>query len=176
MNIIFKMRGFSAAMEQFANIVPKMAEEMSTASRDGVLAVQNSVIPRIPVDTGQTRNAFADPDAIGHDADGSWQFGLLTPELVRRGYRAKFIEFGTKGHGAIPAQPARPFVRPGAEATRDEIIARQRAAMQAAIDRQAKELRRDDWFDVFNDSASAWQRGAFIENLKEGIGLGPKPD
>ena len=133
--------------------------EMAAANRDAALIIQRHVVPRVPVKTGQTRDAFASPEAVGlsRTFKGGWRFGLLTPELRKKGYKAHWIEFGTKGYSKgqkrvysrtergqvvtrtrkvsrdVPAHPAQPFFRPGVEAARAEIEERYALAVLRAL-------------------------------------------
>lgn len=93
---------------------------------------------RVPVDTGALR------DSIGiRTTKTSAEVGF-DPKRFRRkwkkaGWRAKFTELGTKGSPArnIPAQPARPFLRPAFEANKRQIMERHRAAVAAVLNRAA---------------------------------------
>jgi hypothetical protein len=133
---------------------------MAAANREAALVMQRHVVPKVPVRTGATRDAFADPAAVGlsREFKGGWRFGLITHALRKKGYKAKWIEFGTKGYSKgekrsyprldkkgrptiaktkigreIPARAAQPFFRPGIEAARQEIAAVYRAAIERAL-------------------------------------------
>jgi hypothetical protein len=74
--------------------------EMAAANKEAALVLQRHVVPRIPVKTGLTRDAFADASAVGisRQHKGGWRFGLISKELKKRGYKAIWIEYGTKGY------------------------------------------------------------------------------
>lgn len=149
----FGFDGFKADLDRIGKA---MALEVSAANRDNAMLMQRFVVARVPVDTGATRDAFASPDAVAQVAlvggVKGWRFGLLTPALKKKGYKALWLEFGTKGYDAgskrasrrggkskqrvgrhIPARAARPFFRPGIEAARRELLLRYTAAVARAI-------------------------------------------
>lgn len=106
---------------------------------------QKEVVKRCPVLTGTLRDCFSSPEALAKDDAGHWVFGLMTPELQKRGYYWKFVEFGTKGYmrgeyrrtgtdkrgqpkrrkmkRGVPARPAHPFFRPGVSWARRQWLA-----------------------------------------------------
>lgn len=154
-----RIRGLAAFKEELNRKGEAITVEMAAANRDAALILQSHVVPRVPVNTGQTRDAFADPSAVGlsRQSKGGWRFGLITPELRKRGYKAPWIEYGTKGYAKgtkrvyertergrevtrtkkisreVPPRPAQPFFRPGIEAAREEIAARYKLAMKRAL-------------------------------------------
>lgn len=157
-----QLRGVEVFKQRLRKTVDAAAFEMAEANRDNALTLQRHVVPRVPVDTGATRDAFADPEAVGLSRDaekqGGWRFGLITEALRARGYKAHWLEYGTKGYAAgdtrsydavsakgqafrkrrkvrrnVPARPARPFFRPGVEAARAQMIARWALAVRRAV-------------------------------------------
>jgi len=128
------IRGLTAFNASIDDVVRSADREIDRANQDAAEIVQRHVVPRVPVDTGQTRDAFASPRAVGRSRknEGGWRFGLLTPALQKKGYKARWIEFGTKGDSHGHPHAARPFFRPGVEAARDEIRARWRDAVKRA--------------------------------------------
>lgn len=155
-----QIRGVEVFKQRLRNTVDAAAFEMAEANRDNALTLQRHVVPRVPVDTGATRDAFADPEAVGlsREHKGGWRFGLITRALRQRGYKANWLEYGTKGYAAgdtrsydavspkgqpfrkrrkirrdIPARPARPFFRPGVAAARAEMLARWALAVKRAV-------------------------------------------
>lgn len=158
-----RVRGVDRIAKRFEGSVSAVELEMAEANRDSVLIIQRHVVAGVPVKTGETKAAFADPTAVGISRKyrGGWVFGLRTKELKKRGYKAPWIEFGTKGYRKgekrkhkivtrtetggrrrktvgtevtrdVPARPAHPFFRPGIEAGRAEIRARWAEAMRRA--------------------------------------------
>ncbi len=121
-------------------------DEMDRALKKGALAgyhlcaemMQEEVVKRCPVQTGNLKAAFSSPDAIGRNEGGKYIYGLLTPELRRAAHYWQYIEYGTKGHpaivsysinprtgrrnkrlrAAVKSRPAHPFFRPGVAAGR----------------------------------------------------------
>lgn len=105
--------------------------------------IQQEVVKRAPVLTGNLRDSFASADAIARTETGRSRFGLLTLELQRRANYWQFVEFGTRDkparvrgvknpktgrryRKAVPARKgrqARPFLRPGIIAGRRRFVA-----------------------------------------------------
>lgn len=154
------MKGLEAFAEKLARLADRIDFEMGSAHREAALIMQREVARRVPVRTGRTRDAFADPEAVGPSKrrKGSWRYGLITERLERKGYRARWIEYGTKGYEAgdrreyqerdkrgnlkarkrkirrhIPARPAQPFFRPGIAAAQAEIEQRWGKAFKDAL-------------------------------------------
>jgi HK97 gp10 family phage protein len=78
-------------------------------------AVFDAARVRIPVRTGELRDSLGIKSANGGMASLVGFGSKEWPALWRKaGWRAKFIEFGTKGSAAhhIPPHPAQPFLRP----------------------------------------------------------------
>lgn len=96
------VRGFESFKAKLGSIADAADFEMAAANRDNALTMQRHVVPRIPVGTGATRDAFAAPEAVGLvDMPGGkkgWRFGLITDALRKKGYKAEWLEFGTKGY------------------------------------------------------------------------------
>ena len=154
-----RVRGVDALKDRLTKAGDRLDFEMAAANEQAALIMQRSVVPRVPVKTGATRDAFADSAAIGQSRKykGGWVFGLITKALRGRGYKARWLEYGTKGYRSgerrvylrrnakgelveakvkikrdIPARPARPFFRPGVEAALVEIKELWRKAMERA--------------------------------------------
>lgn len=69
---------------------------------------------------------------------GWWKKGNLK-NYRRAGWRAKFTEFGTKGSGNIPPQPARPSLGPAYRRSEKWIVGHIKAAVNRAL-RKAGDL------------------------------------
>lgn len=115
-----------------------MVEPISAEIARSAVLIAAEATSRVPVDTGALRNA------IGiRTTKTSAEVGF-DPKRFRRkwkmaGWRAKFTELGTKGSAKrnIPAQPARPFLRPAFEANRQQILQRHRAAVAMVLTKAA---------------------------------------
>lgn len=170
------VRGLDGFTKRLRGVADAAEFEMAEANKANALTIQRHVVPRVPVKTGETKAAFADPAAVGISRDnrlrGGWRFGLITPELRKRGWKAVFLEFGTKGyrkgetrvHGVagsprigrrgkkigtdigrnIPARAARPFFRPGIEAARAEIMLRWQGALRRAVELRGERITPDN--------------------------------
>jgi HK97 gp10 family phage protein len=130
--------------------------EVPSMQEQAIHAVQEEVVARCPVKTGNLKSTFAAPDAISHEKDGRWWFGLLTPQARKRAYYWVYVEYGTKGgaakkrgklnpktgrrtrvtRAATKPKPAHPFMRPGIQAARARF-------KEIAVDLTGKAL--DNW-------------------------------
>lgn len=92
-----------------------MVQPLKDAIQDRGLAVYDAAIGRIPVRTGDLRDSLG-MKIVNNGLAVIVGFGSKEfPALWRKaGWRARFVEFGTKGSPAhhIPPQPARPFLKP----------------------------------------------------------------
>jgi HK97 gp10 family phage protein len=110
---------------------------MPTIEEQCIRAVQEEVVARCPVLTGNLKENFSSADAIGRSKDSIWLFGLLTKAAQKAAFYWKFVEYGTKGgeahkrgemgargrrfrktSAARKPRPAHPFMRPGILAAR----------------------------------------------------------
>jgi HK97 gp10 family phage protein len=115
-----------------------ITDSISAEIAQSAILIAADASSRVPVDTGALR------DSIGiRTTKTSAEVGF-DPKRFRRkwkraGWRAKFTELGTKGSVKrnIPAQAARPFLRPAFEANRQEIMRRHRAAVAQVLHRAA---------------------------------------
>jgi hypothetical protein len=100
--------------------------------------MQIEVVKRAPFVSGNLKEAFASDDAIGRDDEGRWVYGLITPELAKKAYYWKWVEYGTKSKSrrvrgyrnpqtgrtyrrtmpAVQGRAPHPFFRPGVAAAR----------------------------------------------------------
>jgi hypothetical protein len=95
-----RVRGVDRIAARFEGSVSAVELEMAEANRDSVLIIQRHVVAGVPVKTGETGAAFAHESAVGISRKyrGGWRFGLITRVLKKIGWKAHFIEFGTKGY------------------------------------------------------------------------------
>ncbi len=159
-----QFRGVDAFKERLFRTGEAMEFQMDAANKAAAIILQQEVVQRVPVDTGETRAAFADAGAVRRSSGfkNGWKFGLVTAKLRARGYKAKWLEYGTKGYSAgskrvyqrrdpkgrvVTAKtkitrdiPARPVFRPGIEAARARIEALWRQAMQKAVRLEGKSI------------------------------------
>lgn len=115
-----------------------ITEDLSAEIARSAILVAADAAARVPVDTGALREAIA-----LRTTRTSAEVGF-SPKLSRRkwkkaGWRAKFVELGTKGSPKhkIPPMAARPFLRPAFEANKQQILQRHRAAVAAVLSRAA---------------------------------------
>ena len=127
-------RGRGEPGARFAEAAKRVELAVEAAGKEAALILQQEVVARAPVKTGNLRDTFASAEAIAPlRKPGLYRFGLITPALRKRAFYAKYVEFGTKGNlGAKPKKgakrkigphPAHPFFRPGVEAARARIKA-----------------------------------------------------
>lgn len=115
-----------------------MTDPLARVIAESAQAVWADTVSRIPVDTGALR------DSVGirttpTSAEVGFSSKRFRKEWKRAGWRAKFIELGTKGSAArnIPPMGARPFLRPAFEVNRQWIMDRHRAAIAQVLNRAA---------------------------------------
>lgn len=113
-----------------------LANPISRVIAESARAVWADAVQRVPVDTGALR------DSIGirttpASAEVGFDAKKFRREWKRAGWRAWFIEKGTKGSPArnIPPMSARPFLRPAFEANRQWIMDRHRAVVARVLAR-----------------------------------------
>jgi hypothetical protein len=177
--------GFYKGMDTLEKNLDLVAEglgfSMIAANKEAALLMQQEVVSRVPVHTGETRDAFASPDAVGPAVDPNtrfsqygYVFGLRTAALRAKGYKAIWIEFGTKGYARgekryylrkdkngrfvrrytkirrnVPPRPAHPFFRPGIAAAVRELTNHWEGAISKALGRPLHMAR-----DVLSSSIS----------------------
>ena len=115
-----------------------ITDPIAAVIAESAQAVWADAVARVPVDTGALR------ESIGiRTTPTSAEVGFSSKRFRRQwkhaGWRAKFVELGTKGSPAhhIPPMPPRPFLRPAFEANRRWILERHRAAIARVLDRAA---------------------------------------
>lgn len=114
--------------------------------------VAHEAARRVPIRTGAlARSIGVRVGSGGWSSTVGFSEKYFKREWKKAGWRAKFIEYGTKGytagekrasgHGkttkAVPARPARPFLRPAFLALRDQLLERQRRIVNATLERVA---------------------------------------
>ena len=115
-----------------------MTDPISVAIADSTEAVYLDALPRIAVDTGDLRDDLGKRVTKTSGTVG-YHPKTFPRQWKRSGWRAKFVELGTKGSGArnIPPMGARPFLRPAFEVNRQWIMDRHRAAIAQVLNRAA---------------------------------------
>lgn len=141
--------------------VKRLMDEMVV--RAGARHLQQQIVSRVPVNTGNLRQHLGAEDAVAfkQSAGGlTATVGFLTPEAKKKSFYAFFLEYGTKGYTAgetrkagktkagkqrfqkvkrgVPPRPARPFFRPAVAATSQYLKAQRglvhlRAALEAGL-------------------------------------------
>jgi HK97 gp10 family phage protein len=116
----------------------EITDTISQAIADSTEAVWADAVTRVPVDTGDLQNSIgkrvtATSGEVGFDPK------KFRREWKRAGWRAVFVEKGTKGSPRrnIPPQPARPFLRAAFEANRRWIMERHAKAVRDTLARAA---------------------------------------
>ncbi len=133
--MVSRVLGGARVRRALKRLPAEIRGDVAKALKLSVAAVQATAIRLAPVDTGNLREALADPRAIGiRDAGMRVEFGFRTKAIQRKAFYAPFVEFGTKGYQAgdhrrsgtdrhgrqlykrvrrfVPARPAQPFMRP----------------------------------------------------------------
>lgn len=123
--------------------------------------MQATAVALVPADTGNLKRLLASPSAIGKREKGlRVEFGFRTRSLARKGWYAHFVEYGTKGYSAgqfrfrgqsraglgryrrvarnVPAQPARPFLRPAFDLNLPGHKRRMKEAVRRAVRKAAR--------------------------------------
>ena len=115
-----------------------MTDPLARAIAESAQAVWADAVVRVPVDTGDLRDSVG-LRVTATSAEVGFSAKRFRREWKRAGWRARFVELGTKGHAArnIPPQPPRPFLRPAFEANRRWIMERHRAAVARVLARAA---------------------------------------
>jgi HK97 gp10 family phage protein len=115
-----------------------ITDDLSVEIARSAVLLAAEAAARVPVDTGALR------DSIGiRVTPTSAEVGFSSKRFRRKwkkaGWRAVFVEKGTKGSAKrnIPPMAPRPFLRPAFEANRREILDRHRLAVSRALQRAA---------------------------------------
>jgi len=119
------------------------------AMQDSVNKLQKEIMQNVPVNTGNLKSLIT-----SHVAKNGLrgEVGLRGKKAREKGFYARFIEYGTKGHKVdaskkvlssgsntfgtsanIPAQPARPFLQPAWDNEKHGIIARINKVIEGSI-------------------------------------------
>jgi HK97 gp10 family phage protein len=117
-----------------------MTDPVRRAIEESAQAVWADAVVRVPIDTGDLQASIG-IRITANSAEVGFSPRRFRREWKRAGWRAKFVELGTKGSAArnIPPMPPRHFLRPAFEANRRWIMERHRAAV-ATVLRQAAAL------------------------------------
>lgn len=113
-----------------------LSDPIAKVIAESAQAVWADAVQRVPVDTGALR------DSIGirltpASAEVGFDAKKFRKEWKRAGWRAVFIEKGTKGSAKrnIPPMAARPFLRPAFEVNQKWIMERHRKAVAQVLAR-----------------------------------------
>ena len=110
------------------------------AIRDSVDVVYTEALARVPVKEGYLAAALGkriSSDKLGGRV-GYWERGNRRKWKLG-GWRAHFIEFGTRGGKGTAAHPAQPFLGPALNASRHWVKRRIRRAIDKALKRAIHE-------------------------------------
>ncbi|MDY6960313.1 MAG: hypothetical protein SV862_00220 [Pseudomonadota bacterium] len=178
-----KVSGIAALERRLSYIADAAHEQLDAANLENARTLQRHVIAHMSFTdrTGDTRAAFSDPSAIriSRKHKGGWQFGLVSKHLRKLGWKAHFIEFGTKGYtkgdrrryetyGEIEPQrlskSGKPIGRP-----RKGVVIRSRAVDRTVPARPARPFFRPGIEAARNEILGRW-KGA----IRRAIDLGSK--
>jgi HK97 gp10 family phage protein len=118
----------------------EMTDPIGRVIAESAEAVWADAVSRVPVDTGELRAAIG-IRTTATSAEVGFDPKKFRTQWKRAGWRAWFVEKGTKGapkRNILPMRD-RPFLRPAFEANRRWIMERHRAAV-AAVLRRAQSL------------------------------------
>lgn len=115
-----------------------ITRNIAATIEESAQAVYADAVARVPVDTGDLRAAIG-LRTTATSAEVGFSSKRFRRQWKKAGWRAKFVELGTKGSAArnIPPMAPRPFLRPAFEANRRWIMERHRAAVAAALGKAA---------------------------------------
>lgn len=115
-----------------------MTDPISKAIAESTEAVWADAVTRVPINTGELQRSIG-KRVTPTSGEVGFSSKRFRREWKKAGWRALFVENGTKGSPAhnIPPQPARPFLRPAFEANREWIMQRHRRAVAETLARAA---------------------------------------
>lgn len=115
-----------------------MTDPLARTIAESAQAVWADAVVRVPVDTGALRESVG-IRTTPTSAEVGFSSKRFRKEWKKAGWRAKFVELGTKGSARrnIPPMASRPFLRPAFEVNRQWILQRHRAAVAAVLNRAA---------------------------------------
>jgi HK97 gp10 family phage protein len=124
---------FRRLMQRLPDTIANDLTQVIARSAEVVYA---DAVSRVPVDTGELRGAIG-KRVTKTSAEVGFDSKKFRRQWKKAGWRAKFVELGTKGSlkRNIPPMPARPFIRPAFEANKQWIMERHRAAVATALDK-----------------------------------------
>lgn len=125
------LRGVSELRRALKGLPVDMRKEIGLVVADTAIKVQTDMyqFAQVSRDTGITAGH------IGSEISGDKLVARVGMTDLPRGFVAKFIEFGTKGDPErnIPAQPARPFIAPAADANESEFVSNVQAVLRKVL-------------------------------------------
>ena len=118
-----------AKLQALGGLQKEKRAEMQQVLLEGVQAIRNQIVARVPVDTGKLRDSLKAAISPSKDAAA---FAAVDRKIAWYG---RLVEFG---HGG--AQP-RPFWRPGIAAAKPEVIAIVKQGLAKIIEDIAREAK-----------------------------------
>lgn len=150
-------RSYVAGARKLRRTLQRLPKDITTevveVMGDYARGIQKTAIEMVPVDQGDTKEAVESARFVGRKSNGfGWEVGFRTKKLKRLGWKAHFIEFGTKGfdgvakvkvgpragtqyHLKIPPMRAQPFLVPSMQANKMTFRPRLRRAINRALKR-----------------------------------------
>lgn len=124
--------GTGRVRRMLRSVEPESAEEVKTAITEAAQAIHADMLAGVPKRSGDLARLltyWVAPNGF------LARIGFTTNRAKRRGFYARFIEFGTKGFAArnIPPQPARPFIQPAFDVNRQWAIDRVKRGLRSAL-------------------------------------------
>lgn len=113
--------GVTKLRRTLRRLEPEVTIGVRNVLEKGAAAIEADMLINIPKDTGDTASFIQSKVA----RDGlTARVGFIDKKNREAGFKARFIEYGTKGSPKqnVPPQPARPFMAPAFDANRDWIV------------------------------------------------------
>lgn len=123
------LKGVSELRRALKGLPVSMRKEIGMVVADTAIKVQADMYQFAPKDTGITASH------IGSEMSGDKLVARVGMTDLPRGFVAKFIERGTKGDPSrnIPAQSARPFIAPAADANETEFVSNVQTVLRKVL-------------------------------------------
>ena len=127
-----RITGVSRLRRKLRRFDKAVLAEIREVVAEGGELIRNEAIKRVPVKTGNLRDVLRHRSAVAIRGDRlSVKVGVRTKSLMKRGFYAMFVEFGTK------SVPARPFLVPAFKATLPLLVRWSAAAINRAVNKVA---------------------------------------
>jgi len=124
------LRGVNKLRRTLRRLPSEVTIGIRNSIERGAAAIEADMMINIPKDTGDTAAKIS--SKVSRDGLTA-QIGFIGKKAVEGAYVARFIEYGTKGHGNVPPQPARPFMAPAFDANRDWIASEAQAQIRKVL-------------------------------------------